>query len=82
MSTNSLDKDKEEGITTSGKKGAEEDPFSPTSSPGKGKEKGNSLDDTKEVEEDSKGQRILLSRRTGVSIKSEVIWQGARARHL
>lgn len=52
-STTSLDKDKEEGITTSGKKGAEEDPFSPTSSPGKGKEEGNSLDDAKEVEEDS-----------------------------
>lgn len=50
-STTSLDKDKEEGITTSGKKGAEEDPFSPTSSPGKGKEEGNSLDDTKEVED-------------------------------
>ena len=51
--TTSIDKDKEEGIATSGKNVAQEDQFSPTSSPGMGKEQGNALDDTKEIEEDS-----------------------------
>ena len=59
--TSSLDKGKE-GISTNEKKVAEEDPLSPTSAPGKGKEQGNSADDMKVVEEDSESLTSSLDK--------------------